>query len=130
MRSIDTNVLVRWITRDDDEQAAAADRVLVGPTYVPLTVMMETAWILAGSRYGFGRAVLAETLLAVVDTETVHVPSRAGVRWAIERFSKGADLADALHLVASAGADAFTTFDRRLARQVGPDTPLPVELLA
>lgn len=129
MRSIDTNVLLRWITRDDPAQALVADRVMAAPSYVTHTVLLEVAWVLGGTRYRFSRAALAETLLALTDTATIQVSARDGVRWALGAFAKGADFADAMHLVASAGSTAFATFDRRLALHAESDSPIPVELL-
>ena len=38
-----------------------------------------------------------------------------------------AEIADMLHVVAAKGSTGFASFERRLARQAGPDTPVPIE---
>jgi predicted nucleic-acid-binding protein len=129
-RAIDTNVLVRWITRDDPVQATLADTVFANETYVPLTVLIETAWVLKGRGYALDRSAIADVLERVLATESVLLDHEAGVRWAIGRYRDGADFADMVHLVSASGLDRFITFDRQLARQAGEAPPLPVETLA
>ena len=66
MRAVDTNVLVRLIVRDDDEQASAADEFVAAGAWVPHLVLAEALWVLT-SVYaqplgtGSGRALGAET---------------------------------------------------------------------
>ena len=47
MRAIDTNVLVRLLTRDDDRQAAAADGFTSKGAWVSHIVLVESTWVLA-----------------------------------------------------------------------------------
>lgn len=62
--------------------------------------------------------------------DTVIVDHRNAVVWAIGRYRLGADWGDMMHLAAGlADSDSFATFDRRLARRAGRDTPLPIETL-
>ena len=130
MIAVDTNVIVRWIVRDDEDQAAIADTVMQEPVLLSLTVLVEVAWVLGSRRYGMSRSTLAAILSDVVDTRTVHVEREADVRWCVNRFAAGADLADMVHLIAVRGATRFTTFDGRLADQAGPTTPIAIETLA
>jgi predicted nucleic-acid-binding protein len=46
MRSIDTNVLVRLLARDDVKQTAAAERFLETGAWVSHLVLLETIWVL------------------------------------------------------------------------------------
>lgn len=51
MIALDTNVLVRFLTRDEPTQAAAADCVIAGlsvaePGFVGREVMLELVWVL------------------------------------------------------------------------------------
>jgi predicted nucleic-acid-binding protein len=46
MRAVDTNVLVRLITRDDAHQVAAADAFVHKGAWVSHLVLAETAWVL------------------------------------------------------------------------------------
>lgn len=90
MRSVDTNVLVRLMTRDDAAQAAAAERWVEPGAWVPLLAVAEATWVLS----------------AVYDREPKAVAT------AVEM------LLDHRHLVlqdADVVADALTTFRRRPA---------------
>lgn len=46
MRAVDTNVLVRLITRDDAKQVAAAERFVERGAWVPLLALTEAMWVL------------------------------------------------------------------------------------
>jgi predicted nucleic-acid-binding protein len=46
MRAVDTNVLVRLITRDDVRQAAAAESFVRPGAWVGHVVLAETTWVL------------------------------------------------------------------------------------
>lgn len=126
MKAVDTNILVRYLTGDDPEQAKRATLVLSGGCYVPNTVLLETAWLLS-SRYGLDRSHLAATLSDLLLLPDLTVSDADLVRWAVERFAAGADIADMLHLISSRGADTFISFDKRLAAQAGPSAPMPIE---
>ncbi|MFP5284626.1 MAG: PIN domain-containing protein, partial [Thermoanaerobaculia bacterium] len=47
MRAVDTNVLVRLITRDDDKQTAAAEAFVASGAWVPQLALVEAMWVLA-----------------------------------------------------------------------------------
>ena len=78
MRAIDTNVLVRLITRDDAKQVAAAEKVVASGAWVSHVVLAETVWVLE-SVYDVdaeGRAAAVEMLLnhaalTIQDTDTI-----------------------------------------------------------
>ena len=46
MRAVDTNVLVRLITRDDSSQAASADSFVEKGAWVSILALAEAAWVL------------------------------------------------------------------------------------
>ena len=129
MKSIDANVALRWLTRDDPHQTMLADEVMRTPVFVALTVLAEVAWVL-GRSYRFDRTMINGALRTLVDLETVTTASEAGVRWALDRHEEGAALPDMIHLVASRGARSFVSFERRLARHAGATSPIAVETLA
>lgn len=47
MRAIDTNVLVRLLTRDDRKQAAAAEAFVAEGAWVSHLVLVEAMWVLS-----------------------------------------------------------------------------------
>jgi len=128
MKALDTNVIARYILNDDPVQSPAAARQLQEPSFVSATVLLECAWVLS-SRYGLDRATLAKAFRRLIELPSVTMPRRAGLSWAIDRFSAGADFADMLHIVDAGAVDAFVSFEKDLARAAGPGTPVPIERL-
>ena len=65
MRAVDTNVLVRLITRDDARQASSADAYIAPGAWVPLLALTEAIWVLAAvyKRSAKGLAIAIEMLL-------------------------------------------------------------------
>ena len=129
MRSVDTNVLARWLLGDDSAQTQAALAVVAEPLWISPTVLLELGWVLSKA-IGLPRDVVAGMLRQVINLETATLPHREAFAWAIDRYEQGGDWADMAHFAASgAEASVFVTFDRLLERKAGPDRPLPVETL-
>ena len=121
VRAIDTNVLIRFLTKDDPEQYAKA-RALIegGDIFVATTVLLEGEWVLR-SGYGYARKNIISALrsfggLPVVTLENPHATAQA-LEWA----EAGMDFADALHLASSSRYGSFYTFDARLIRAAPGD---------
>ena len=125
MVAIDTNILVRYLTGDHPQQAARAREIVDGqPVFVPVTVVLETEWVLR-SAYGFRPADVAGALRAFGGLPQVTIEDAATVAAAFDLAEQDLDFADALHLGRSAGREPFLTFDRRFvkaARAAGIDT--------
>lgn len=117
MLAADTNVVVRYLTRDDAAQTARADRLFHTQAILLLkTVLLETEWVLR-YRYGFERQAIVVALRALAGLPNVCLEDTPVVGQALEWFAAGMDFADALHLASAGGADGFATFDRALAAQ-------------
>ncbi|WP_062377297.1 PIN domain-containing protein [Demequina pelophila] len=125
MIGLDTNVLVRYLARDDEPQAAAAAAVLEGlgdreTAFVSQIVLCELWWVLGTAFHSPAeeRAAILETLLT---TRGIVVEAADAVRAALTATARGADFADALITQASAraGCAATVTFDRRAATAAG-----------
>ena len=116
MIAVDTNLLVRVMTRDDPAQAdAALNRMRGELALIAPTVLLETEWVLRYS-YGFDRAQVNTALSRVANLESAVVPEQQAVVLALGWHRQGMDFGDALHLALGRAADSFVTFDRRLAR--------------
>src|SRR3990172_8235797 len=78
MRAVDTNVIVRLITRDDAKQVAAAEEFVRKGAWVSVLALAEAMWVLA-TVYRFGASEIASavemllyhTELTLQDSETV-----------------------------------------------------------
>ena len=124
MIAVDTNVLVRFLVRDNAKQAARAAELIRGnEIWVSKTVLLETEWVLR-SLYRFSPQSLAEALRALAGLERVFLEDETAVAKALEWFREGLDFADALHLASAGNASQFATFDRKLARQASRMTTL------
>lgn len=129
MRSIDTNVLARWVLGDDPAQLPVAEALLAEPVRVSHTVLLELGWVLHKA-LSLPRETVADMLQQIVGVDTVQLKNRGALAWAIGRFRRGADWGDVMHLVTSSeDADAFATFDRKLAVKAGSESPIVVETL-
>ncbi|MGV3730204.1 MAG: type II toxin-antitoxin system VapC family toxin [Sphingopyxis sp.] len=125
MKAADTNVLVRAMLGDDDVQSPIAHRILQGEIFVPLTVLLETGWVLKSSAR-LDRAQIAEMLATFVQLPNVQVDDLDAVLAALTAYAKGGDFADHIHLVASKGVAAFMTFDRGVVANEGIGVPVEI----
>jgi predicted nucleic-acid-binding protein len=131
MIALDTNVVVRVLTRDDPAQAELAEAAMhADALWLPKTVLLELEWVLRFT-YGFERGDICRGLDGLLGLEGLVVEDVDAVARAMEWYQAGMDLADALHLASSPGAEALVTFDRKLAsRAVQARTKPRVLLLA
>lgn len=113
MRAVDTNVVVRYLTGDDPEQAARAKGVLAaGQVFVSTTVFLESDWVLR-SAYGFSPTRVAASLRALAGLPDVTVEDAVLLGQALDHTERGMDFADALHFAAAARCESMLTFDQQ-----------------
>lgn len=121
MTGLDTNVLVRYITRDDPEQYRAAKTFLEStctpeqPGYVNVIVLCELVWVLKGA-YDASTEEIIRMLDQILRTRQLQVQQRDQVRTALEDYKHSpVDFADCLigRLNQNAGCSTTVTFDRR-----------------
>ena len=118
MTGIDTNLLVRIITLDNDEQASRATQFLdAEQSFIPKTVLLETEWVLR-STYGLQPRIIANSLRGVIGRANTTVEAEEAVTQALARFEDGMDFADAMHLASIPGDYKLATFDNRLRRKL------------
>lgn len=122
MIAVDTNVLVRYVTNDDPAQARRAADLLAGTEriHVSHTVLLEMEWVLR-ALYALGRPAVLTALRQVLGLPGIHVEQPALVALTLERYERGFDFADALHLANAGAATPLYTFDKRFARIAAGD---------
>ena len=127
--TIDTNVLVRALVDEGGEESRIAVRCLIDQSvHVPVTVILETEWVLRSS-YELGREKVCDLLGSILSLPNVAVDKRESVGAAIAAHGNGFDFADALHLQESKGSSTFLTFDKRLCKMaLKQGSPIPVEM--
>jgi predicted nucleic-acid-binding protein len=122
MRAVDTNVLVRLITRDDARQASSADAFIVKGAWVPLLALTEAIWVLAAvyKRSAKDLAIAIEMLLY---HEHLVVQDADAVGAALDLFRSRPSLGFSdclmLQVARKAGHLPLGTFDRGLAKAEG-----------
>ena len=128
MRAVDTNIIIRFLTGDDPQQADKA-RTIIGhePVFVPRTVLLEVEWVLRGV-YEFPAHRIIPALRALAGLPGVSVEDAPLVAKALDWAEGGMEFADALHLAAAAECDGFLTFDTRLARSAARLGCIPVTM--
>jgi len=123
---LDTNVLIRFLVRDNPEQADAARALLEGlttdnPGFICREVMIEVFWVLERS-YRFSREQIASIVIELMDTETLVIEDDNDVAQATIAYRQGGtDFSDLMILAAAnrVGAQPLYTFDRRLSHLQG-----------
>lgn len=122
MRGIDTNVLVRLVTRDDAEQFRRVREFLearfaeADPVLVNVIVLCETVWVLHSS-YGIVRREIAAALDQILGVTGLVIEDRDQVTAAVDAYRRGpGDFADYLlgERNRAAGCVSTATLDRRL----------------
>jgi predicted nucleic-acid-binding protein len=118
--AIDTNVLVRYLTWDDEVQATEAAAVIeaADEVHISTVVLCETIWILTRA-YGYKMNEIMPLIERIVTGREFHidqVAARAGLRL----LMAGGDFADGVIFdeMQRASCEFLATFDREVARLV------------
>jgi predicted nucleic-acid-binding protein len=115
MLAVDTNVIIRYLTRDDAEQFARASALIRREeVFVCTTVLLECEWVLRRA-YRYSRDRIAEALRSIAGLPHVMLEDPATCPRSFGWMEGGMDFVDALHLAKAAGCEAFISFDRQLA---------------
>lgn len=123
MIGIDTNVLVRYLTRDDEQQSEIAHNYLMSectveqPAFINRVVQCEVVWVLERA-YRYTREQIAHALEMIFRTRQFQVEDQEAALAALRLYRQGkADFADALIGAGNktAGCEVTVTFDRKAA---------------
>ena len=127
MHGLDTNVLVRFLLKDDDRQAKRAkteiDRAqkMGEPLLVSLLTMLETEWVLR-SRAGLAKAEIIRVLKQLLETRELKFDDEGALEWALLVYEEGkADFAECLMMTHSRGlgCSPMLTFDAAAGKLPG-----------
>ncbi len=114
----DTNVLVRAITGDDEQQSKVAQAELANADAVVLALpaLCELVWVLSQG-YKIASAEIAETIRRLMDGANV-VMNRPAVEAGLAMLDAGGDFADGIIAYEGSwlGAEIFISFDKRAVR--------------
>jgi predicted nucleic acid-binding protein len=124
MRAIDTNLLVRLITRDEPAQAGASAEFIAPGAWVSHLVLAETAWVL-DAVYSRTAAQIATAVAMLLEHDRLTLQDPDVVAAALADFRRLPRLGFSECLILAtarkAGHLPLGTFDRRLARLDGAE---------
>jgi predicted nucleic-acid-binding protein len=124
VRAVDTNVLVRLITRDDSKQVAAAEAFVANGAWVSQLVLAEATWVLA-SVYERGPEAIVTALEMLLNHQHLTLQDSEAVAAAVEGFRRrpAVGFSDCLILEVArkAGHVPLGTFDRDLGKLDGAE---------
>jgi predicted nucleic-acid-binding protein len=127
MIGLDTNVLARWVLRDDEAQFLIAERRLSQPFWLSWSVVLELGWLLS-SYARLDRNQLSDVIETILALPGVSLDRPDNLRWALRRFRKGGDFADLIHIASTGSVKGFASFEKSLARKAGSESLVPVLL--
>jgi predicted nucleic-acid-binding protein len=124
MRAIDTNVLVRLITRDDAKQAASAEAFVSRGAWVSHLVLVETVWVL-DSVFELEKAQIPLAVEMLLNHRDLVLQDPDVVQSALASYRKrpkvGFSDCMVLEIARKAGHIPLGTFDRQLSKLDGVD---------
>jgi predicted nucleic-acid-binding protein len=127
--AVDTNVLVRYLTWDDEAQAEAAARVIEGgeTVAIPAIVLCELAWVLKRA-YRYRTDEISDAIRRIVTSRDVDV-DRHAAEAGLRMLARNGDFADGIVQTEAARTRCsnVVTFDRDFARLLGPDNAVLLE---
>jgi predicted nucleic-acid-binding protein len=122
MRAVDTNVVVRLLTRDDPQQVAAAEAFVNDGAWISHLVLAEAVWVLE-SVYELAHQRIVTALDMLLAHQNLTIQDSDVVTAALDRFraksTPGFSDCLVLEIARKAGHLPLGTFDRDLARLPG-----------
>jgi predicted nucleic-acid-binding protein len=124
MRAVDTNILVRLVTRDDSAQLSIAEAYVAKGAWVSTLVLAEAAWVL-GSVYNLEPHEITTVVEMLLSHEQLSLQDVDVVAAALEQYRQAPALGftDCLvvEIARKAGHLPVGTFDKRLSRLHGTE---------
>ncbi|NOY69386.1 MAG: type II toxin-antitoxin system VapC family toxin [Deltaproteobacteria bacterium] len=121
MKAIDTNVLVRFLVRDDEKQSELVYKLfkraqsVKKELFVPLIVVLETIWVL-GSVYEIPREKIIDSVKSLLGLPVLKFEARSAILGFVSSAQKTkTDLSDLLigHSAKFSGCESVLNFDKR-----------------
>lgn len=116
MKSVDTNILVRYYAQDDALQSALALSVFSDEPelFVTKTVLLEFFWVLTqADKFRFPPEQVMAVFEHLQGLSNIAIEDELSLNAAIIGCRAGLEFPDALHLASSRACSVFLTFDDR-----------------
>lgn len=124
MIGLDTNILVRYLTKDDEHQWQQAVTLIQQnqPCFISNIVLCELVWVLRGANYGFRKNEIINAIEAMSHSAAFEFENRSTLNQALQQYKQGkADFPDYLIGAIShqLGCTETTSFDSKLKGERG-----------
>ena len=127
MIAVDTNVIVRLLTKDDETQYKTAHKLFSAEDiYIADTVILETEWVLRYA-YEFEAEQICAAFRKLFGLRNVRISNAQLISQAINWHESGLDFADAFHLALSQQNSSLKTFDDKFIKRAKNLSPCTVE---
>lgn len=118
--SVDTNVLIRLVVKDDVVQTPAAERVFSEADRIAIGIscLCEFAWVLSRT-YGYAATDIADAMTSLLRVKAVTV-DRVAVEAGLDVLEAGGDFADGVIAFEGnvLGGEVHMTFDRQARKKL------------
>ena len=119
MIGLDTNVLVRYLTRDDEAQWKQAEEIISNAEscFISNVVLCELVWVLRGKPYKYSQSEILKIIELLLQSSKLNFANRTVIYQALRLNKLGkADFAD--YLIGAVNhnyeCNITVTFDRKL----------------
>jgi len=116
--AVDTNVLVRYLTWDAEEQAIEAAAILESRDVIMIStiVLCELVWVLKRA-YRYATVEIVDVVRRLIQTRNIEI-DRPAAEVGLQTLARGGDFADGVIQFEArrAKCDRVVTFDRDFAR--------------
>jgi len=117
MIAVDTNIVIRLLTQDDEEQYNRSLKLFQEQEiFIPDTVILETEWVLRFA-YKFKPAEICTAFRNIFGLPNVQISNATLIEQVLKWHENGLDFADALHLAQSQNCSALYTFDEKFVKR-------------
>ncbi len=117
MIAVDTNVIIRFLTRDNERQYKKSYSIFnVQEIFIPDTVILETEWVLRYA-YNFEPEDICNAFVSLFGLKNVHLSNPSLIVQAIEWHRQGMDFSDAMHLSHCQQYEKLYTFDKKFSSE-------------
>lgn len=117
MVTVDTNIVVRLLTQDDQWQYRQSLAIFQSQDiFIGNTVILETEWVLRFA-YKFNPTEICLALKQLFGLPNVHLVNDSLIAQTLQWHENGLDFADALHLAQGQHCSELYTFDEKFIKK-------------
>lgn len=127
MIAVDTNIVVRLLTQDDEQQYSKSLKLFQEQdVFIPDTVILETEWVLRFA-YKFKPTETCRALKNLFGLPNLQISNASLMAQVLQWHENGLDFADALLLAYSQTCSVMYTFDDKFVKKAGELTRCEVQ---